>query len=645
MKITTTSKVVAAVVGFSMALTAFAAVGATAASAQTSSMSLTQLVNLFIQLGIISPDKAQAALAAVNSAAPAVSFTKDLTVGSSGAEVTALQNAIGVSPATGYFGSITKAAVIAYQTAHGVPGTGYVGPLTRAALNQSSSMTSSTSSTSTSSSTTSTASTATTPAVNTGVEGILTVNSAPVSNSTLYVGQSGDPVLAFTAQAKLSPISIQRVQLDLGNTTTIYTKVFKTMYLLDPNGNVLAQADLNSNTVVKSGSDYLLTFSGFNYNLPKDAQQTFTVTGDLYSAIDSDQQTARTITLATNGVRGVDGAGIDQYGPASDLTQSVTISASLVDSAQLLLSTDAANFLPADVVAASGSNDNQYDKLPLLAFDVRAQKDTVEITDLTATINGTGVATATAAYLYDGSTLLGSASVNANTGVASFTNINYWVPQDTTKVLTLKADIRSAGSSVSTFKAVVAASGPSAQNSQGSTVNPSGSATGNTFNVRSVGPVFTLNSASISKSATASQNNYSTSTADATFNLTIQAVGGDIYFGQQAASSTFGFGIYENGVKTTITDASSTAWSVPSNGAVTTGLTNAAFKISQNNSVTMPIDFIFEGRTSGGSLVPTASYAVGLESVNWSTTDGGASNTSNFMSGQTAWRTSAVSLP
>lgn len=40
-----------------------------------------------------------------------------------------------VSP-TGYFGSITLAAVKAYQKLHGVPTTGFVGPLTRAELNK-----------------------------------------------------------------------------------------------------------------------------------------------------------------------------------------------------------------------------------------------------------------------------------------------------------------------------------------------------------------------------------------------------------------------------------------------------------------------------------------------------------------------------
>src|SRR6185369_15438365 len=134
MQITKTSKVVAAIVGFGLALSIFAAVGAASVNAQA--MTLSQLVDLFISLGIISPDKAAAARAAVTSSV-SVSFTRDLTVGSSGADVSALQAAVGVSPATGYFGSITKAAVMAYQTAHGISATGFVGPLTRASLNSS----------------------------------------------------------------------------------------------------------------------------------------------------------------------------------------------------------------------------------------------------------------------------------------------------------------------------------------------------------------------------------------------------------------------------------------------------------------------------------------------------------------------------
>jgi len=127
-------------VGVVLALvaTVLVGVGATTASAQT--MSLCQTVDALVLAGVIAPDKVAAAKAAAGctAAAPAGSytFTRNLTIGSTGADVTALQTKLGVTPATGYFGNITKAAVIAYQTANGIaPAAGYVGPITLAKLN------------------------------------------------------------------------------------------------------------------------------------------------------------------------------------------------------------------------------------------------------------------------------------------------------------------------------------------------------------------------------------------------------------------------------------------------------------------------------------------------------------------------------
>ncbi len=77
--------------------------------------------------------------------APATGFTRDLDVGSSGQDVVALQafliaenegaqaRALAAAGATGYFGTITKAALAEYQAANGIsPAAGYFGPLTRA---------------------------------------------------------------------------------------------------------------------------------------------------------------------------------------------------------------------------------------------------------------------------------------------------------------------------------------------------------------------------------------------------------------------------------------------------------------------------------------------------------------------------------
>ncbi len=72
-----------------------------------------------------------------------VAITIDLSVGVQNTQVQALQQklqALGYFPKelepTGYFGSVTKKAVIDFQATQGLPTTGFVGPLTRSALGQ-----------------------------------------------------------------------------------------------------------------------------------------------------------------------------------------------------------------------------------------------------------------------------------------------------------------------------------------------------------------------------------------------------------------------------------------------------------------------------------------------------------------------------
>ena len=70
-------------------------------------------------------------------------FSSDLTVGSKGADVNALQQLLinkgyltAVSAPTGYFGPATQKAFAAYQSANGIsPAAGYFGPKTRAFVN------------------------------------------------------------------------------------------------------------------------------------------------------------------------------------------------------------------------------------------------------------------------------------------------------------------------------------------------------------------------------------------------------------------------------------------------------------------------------------------------------------------------------
>ncbi|MFA7193502.1 MAG: peptidoglycan-binding protein [Candidatus Paceibacterota bacterium] len=100
-------------------------------------------VELLIALGIIPADKAAVARAAVSGNSNTVScgvFMRDLTLGSTGSDVVSLQTfleskgkltmPVGVSK--GYFGQLTRQALASYQASVGIaPAVGYFGPITR----------------------------------------------------------------------------------------------------------------------------------------------------------------------------------------------------------------------------------------------------------------------------------------------------------------------------------------------------------------------------------------------------------------------------------------------------------------------------------------------------------------------------------
>lgn len=117
-------------------------------------------------------------------------FTKSLSIGSTGADVTALQNTLTSlgyynGPVTGYLGALTSAGISKFQAANGLDQVGIVGPMTRAALNTCSSG-------------------ATAPA--TTADQVLGTSTGPTTfTETLSVGSTGDQVTAL--QTKLTTLN------------------------------------------------------------------------------------------------------------------------------------------------------------------------------------------------------------------------------------------------------------------------------------------------------------------------------------------------------------------------------------------------------------------------------------------------------
>lgn len=249
---------------FGLTIAALLSVGALApvASALTTDELMAQIVALQAEL-----QKMQGTTSTVSTAK--CSFARSLTVGSKGEDVTCLQNYLKGAGhltvnATGFFGSLTKSAVMKWQSANSVaPASGYFGSISRAKYD--SLMTTSSSSTSSTSSTTSSSSSS---VVATG--GGLTITSSTQPANSLAVKSSAKfPFTNVTLTAGTQDVTVTGITVE--RTGLAVDSVFSGIVLLDETGAQLGIAKtLNSDhrttvgdtVTIKAGQSKTFTIAG-----------------------------------------------------------------------------------------------------------------------------------------------------------------------------------------------------------------------------------------------------------------------------------------------------------------------------------------------------------------------------------------------
>jgi peptidoglycan hydrolase-like protein with peptidoglycan-binding domain len=358
-------------------------VGATSASAQ--SMSLCQTVDALVLAGVIAPDKVAAAKAAAGCGATAsasYTFTRNLTVGSTGADVTALQTKLGVSPATGYFGAITKAAVVAYQTANGiVPASGYVGPLTLAKLNYVAPVV-----------VPPTTGGSTGSATLEGGAGDLALSdtSTGVKNS-LKEGENNVKVLGMKAEADGSDIAVTSIKLTLKNASTTDGTSEKLSNYLDSvavymGSTKVGDADVADFTKKSDTPDEFTKTISLSDAVIKDGEDAkIYVAVSAVSNIDSDDLGAN-LNLAIDTVRYTDGTGAILTASDDVTSQEFGFEASSVDTT-LTMKTSSSN--PDDAtVTVTDNEDSITDDVLALVFklDVADDSEDISITSIPVTL-------------------------------------------------------------------------------------------------------------------------------------------------------------------------------------------------------------------------------------------------------------------
>lgn len=375
----------------------------------------------------------------VSASAEGYQFNKNLTMGSRGADVTALQDFLTATGyytyaggSTGYFGGVTKAAVKAYQMAKGIaPVSGYFGPLTRASVNANATVNPGT------------PTTPTTPVVLNGQEGFAEYRLAPQPVNNTNVQVSNDvAVYGLEVKAKNADVSFERLTLDVavvnGSTNENPATLINSISVKD-GSTVLATIPVNSSTFSKytGTSNYYVQISGLSTRVAKDTIKTFTVHFNTNS-IDTSREV--TVNVATNGARVVDGRGISTYNGSSIGSRVHTFKKP--GNSSLILKSDATTVYSTNY--RINAQTNGAERVLTSTFAIKSEQGPSKITTVNVTAaTSTGGTMPSNLYLYQGSTLLDSRTVTAGAGTVSFDieNSNVMVGQDQTVTFTVKADM------------------------------------------------------------------------------------------------------------------------------------------------------------------------------------------------------------
>ncbi len=575
-------------------------------------------------------------------AVPGYTFSNYLTVGSTGADVTALQSwlissgfdipAISSGVAVkGYFGQQTKAAVVKYQASVGLPNTGFVGPLTVAKLNGTTGMAIAIGcpigydcvakpgtvppivcpvgydcvakpGTVVASVVVATS----TVWVADGMDGSVTLstNSYVATSQTLKKGDMDKPILAITAKATAGSVNINRFDIHFSARPWL---LFGKLVLKDVvSGQVLATKILSSSadaTEVTVASDYLVRFENVNAIVTPAKDTTFVVTANVLS--DSDKITGQTVTISSdaNGIRTINGKG---YTDSTGIIVTNTVILSSTGNIGDLLtaiSPSTPNTRTDNVSTTSVTPDtilgvfdvklqNQAGTLSTMNFQVNtSMSNNVSASTLLATNNFQNF------RLYQGSTLLaGAYSVSStNPAVIVFTNLSISVGTDAWKSLTLKADVLATSTAFSASSTLVKSSivGTDA-NYNTVTLTNAGNRTSNNV-------TFVPNAGIVIKDIVITKGSVTTPTtgvwlsAYPSITFTIQNTGNNPIYISQTSNSALATTTSSGPV------ASSTVSSVSAGAALAGDVTSTAYIINNGSSRTFTYNYFIDNKNGEGT--------------------------------------------
>lgn len=574
----------------------FALGAAGTASAQSVADLQAQIQALMAQL---------AALQGGSSTSASVSFTTDLTIGSTGPQVVALQDfliskgylVMPAGVAKGYFGELTRAAVAKYQVAMSItPAAGYWGPLTRTKAN---------------------AGGGAGVGVGIGVGiGIGTGNGeegqlvdmeeiGSIGNETLEEGDEEAEVLGIEFEAEDSDMSIDRVDVDFevtdpnsGSSSERLDRYVDNVSLW-LNGKKLADADVDE--ADKDGDLYSFRFTGLRGVVKEGDVAELIVAVDILNNVDgNDEGSEITVTIPEDGIRATDTAGISDTYFNSAASTTFTVEGFTAGDVSVSESRDNPDAMDVEV-----DDERDTSGVELLVFEIETDDSDITIEDLPVTIRTTGATNAEVfknVQLYKGSKLVKTKSVTSTSASSSvtFDNIDITIDADSTETFTIKATVNDTegnfadGDSASTtvYGALI-----DAENERGDSVTVDGRADGENMTFRVNGIAASL--VSVTESVTTSDNAPDLGTY--VFKFKVDAFGEDMYL--SATSTAAG---RANAATIALTGATAASSTLSCAGCDTTGSgSSKAFIVDEGTSEEFTLTVVVTGAANFASVEVT----------------------------------------
>jgi hypothetical protein len=532
-------------------------------------------------------------------------YTRNLTLGSTGADVVSLQTfleskghlTIPAGTSKGYFGALTQSALAKYQAASMIsPAAGYFGPITMAKV-------------AVDCGSTTTGGSTTTSDLNGDEASLESFDFSSGDDSDVEEGQSGD-VAEIEFDVEDGDVMLNRVDLKFENASSTDTDLWDVLETVELviDGDVVGEADLSDEDEYLDEDDGTVRISGIDTKIEEGETATIVVRVTLQDGIDTEDLIDVTVNVEEDGIRATDATGIDQYVGVDTETVDFTIEEAGADTE---LNVSSSNEDP-ESTTLKVEDDTKSDMYSIFAFDLEAEEDDIEIDTVTVEVVTDSTTSDVVSdfvleidgeefddWSYTGS---GTSTVDVEFDIDG----DYTLDADSEVTVVLKAEFKAANdsnySAGETISANIADAGVEGEGADDESSDGTASGEDHTLSVEGI----IVDEAGFSDEGSSPNNDAGTS-RDFTFTFEVTAFEEDFYVATDSVAVFFeGAG-----------DASST-YTVSSTGEEDT---DDVFTVEEGETETFTVVVTLSSVAADGQ------YRVGLDSVDYTTNSDGVTGT------------------